>query len=141
MQSLRSYKLGIVLSLPAILATLLIALSPLLQLLHLSGCSCDHSHFSCDSAEEEHSSSDLACQKKCACKPETDLPHKHHHHDSRSCPICQMYATLHSGISLSQTVKLPCAANHPEVALRTHVSIFVLENIISFSPRAPPPAA
>ena len=127
--------------LPAILAALIILFTPLLQLLHLSGCSCEHSHhenFRIVANNILNIAVRNACKKN-SCSSTSPKRNSHHQHDSKNCPVCQTYSAIYAGFNV------PFSCNHlllntiyVQESVKIQSDVFSARIPLDISPRAPP---
>jgi len=149
MRTIRS----LLLASPALLAALLIAGAPLIQLIHLAECechgchSCGHGHGDLAESAKKHAphcSSHEACahqqEQTASSKGEDDPEHGRggHHHDSSTCPFCQMFKALAKGFTTSTPPAQVGVALIEHISSSPRQSAPAHEHISTAFPRAPP---
>lgn len=123
-------------TLPALFAIIIITSSSLLQQLHLSSCHCQQCHNTSVHRLTDRWRSNI---------PFKQLPSLHsrhpattHHHDSRTCPICQMYSSVKVGFNLPDIGMVALVQVIRYSSLQPASVFFPVYTRTNYSPRAPP---
>ncbi len=132
---------GLKFFLPAVLAALIIIFTPLLQLLHLSSCSCEHSHYG-DFHIVVNNVLNIDVRKACknnGCSSESSQGNSQPQHDGKNCPICHMYSAIHAGFNVPLSSNTLLTSNvYTQKYVEIQSDVFCVRIPQDASPRAPP---
>ena len=119
-----------------VFAVFLIIISPLLQIMHLSSCTCEHSYCNINSNVAAPKFSTSITKRYLDSIPKHSK--KKHPHDSENCPVCHMYASLHAGFSIPFTTPTLFSNITTEQSPEYCAYFYSEKPHCEYSPRAPP---
>lgn len=141
---------SLLLAAPALLAALLVAGAPLIQGIHIAKYECGRGSHCCHQAPARVAVGAPVCsldESRCTALGKSKGNDRaspkgsrsgRHHHDSTTCPICQMYLTLVKGVSLPAGVVTVGVAEITQSESLPQQIAPTFGHILTASPRAPP---